>query len=206
MIRQRTISLLRTVDDRQVPLAGEYAVDRAHTSVEFVVRHMMISNVRGRFREVSGTITVDEVPERSHVEVDINAVSIDTGIGERDRHLRSPDFFDVERHPTLRFKSTKVEPVPSGAWVVTGDLTIFDVTRPVTLQLSFEGANASATGEERIAFSAVAEVNREDWGLTWNQALEAGGVLIGKKARIEVNLEAVAIRPPLTTSGTAIVG
>jgi polyisoprenoid-binding protein YceI len=206
MMQQRTISVLRTVDDRQVPLAGEYAIDQAHTSVEFVVRHMMISNVRGRFREVSGTITVDEVPERSHVEVDINAVSIDTGIGERDRHLRSPDFFDVERHPTIRFKSTKVELAPSGAWVVTGDLTILDVTRPVTLQLSFEGANASATGGERIAFSAAAEVNREDWGLTWNQALEAGGVLIGKKARIEINLEAVAIRPPLTASGTTIVG
>ena len=187
-------------------IAGTWVVDPVHSEVSFVVRHMMISNVRGRFREVSGTITVDEVPERSHVEVELNAVSIDTGIRERDRHLRSPDFFDVERYPTIRFKSTKVEPACSGAWVVTGDLTILDVTRPVTLQLSFEGANASANGEERIAFSAVAEVNREDWGLTWNQGLEAGGVLIGKKARIEVNLEAVAIRPPLTTSGTAIVG
>jgi polyisoprenoid-binding protein YceI len=196
MIQQRTISFLRTVDDRQVPLAGEYVIDQAHTSVEFVVRHMMISNVRGRFREVWGTITVDEVPERSHVEVELNAVSIDTGIRERDRHLRSPDFFDAERYPTIRFKSTKVEPACSGAWVVTGDLTILDVTRPVTLQLSFEGASASATGGERIALSAAAEVNREDWGLTWNQALEAGGVLIGKKARIEINLEAVPFGRP----------
>jgi polyisoprenoid-binding protein YceI len=190
MVQQRTITVLRSCDGRDIPAAGEFTIDQAHTSVEFVVRHMMISNVRGRFREASGTITVDEMPERSHVEVEINAASLDTGILERDRHLRSPDFFDVARHPTIRFKSTKVEPTPSGAWVVTGDLTIADVTRPVTLQVTFEGANASATDGERIAFTAAAEVNREDWGLTWNQALEAGGVLVGKKARIEVNVEA----------------
>jgi polyisoprenoid-binding protein YceI len=190
MIQQRTITVHRRYD-REVPPAGEYAVDQAHASVEFVVRHMMISNVRGRFREVWGTITVDEVPECSHVEVHINAVSLDTGIRERDRHLRSPDFFDVERYPTIRFNSTKIEPAHPGAWAVTGDLTILDVTRPVTLQVSFEGANASATGDERIAFSATAEVSRGDWGLTWNQALEAGGVLVGKKARIDINVEAV---------------
>ena len=192
MSLQRTISILRTVDDRQVPLAGEYAIDPAHTSVEFVVRHMMISNVRGRFREVSGTITVDDVPEHSHVEVEFNAASVDTGIGERDRHLRSPDFFDAERYPTICFRSTKVEPGPSGFWEVTGDLTILDVTRPVILEVAFEGANASANGGQRIAFTATAEVNREDWGLTWNQAIEAGGVLVGKNARIDVNVEAVA--------------
>ncbi len=192
MSQQRTISVLRTVDDRQVPRAGEYVIDPAHTSVEFVVRHMMISNVRGRFREVSGTITVDEMPERSHVEVEFRAASVDTGIGERDRHLRSPDFFDAERHPTIRFRSTKVEPGPSGFWDVTGDLTILDVTRPVILEVAFEGANASATGGERIAFTAAADVNREDWGLIWNQALEAGSVLVGKMARIDVNVEAVS--------------
>jgi polyisoprenoid-binding protein YceI len=192
MSPQRTISVLRTVNDRQVPLAGEYAIDPAHTSVEFVVRHMMISNVRGRFRDVSGTITVDEMPERSHVEVVLNAASVDTGIGERDRHLRSPDFFDAERYPTIRFRSTKVEPDPDGAWAVTGDLTVLDVTRPIILQVTFEGANASATDGERIAFTAAAEVNRDDWGLTWNQAFEAGHVLIGKQARIDVNVEAVS--------------
>jgi polyisoprenoid-binding protein YceI len=196
MIQQRTISVLRTVDDRQVPVAGEYAIDPAHTSVEFVVRHMMISNVRGRFPEVSGTITVDEMPERSHVEVKLEAASLDTGIPERDRHLRSSDFFDVKAHPTLRFRSTKVEPAPSGAWAVTGDLTILDVTRPVILRVTFEGGNASAAGGERIAFTAAAELNREDWGLTWNQALEVGGVLVGKKARIDVNVEAVASGRP----------
>ncbi len=191
MMQQLTIGVLRTVDDRRVPLAGEYVIDPKHTSVEFIGRHLMISNVRGRFHEVSGTITVDEVPDRSHVEVDLKAASLDTGLRERDRHLRSPDFFDVERHPTIRFRSTKVDAVPSGAWAMTGDLTIRDVTRPVTLQVLFEGANGS-TGGDRIAFTAVGEVNREDWGLTWNEALEAGGVLVGKKARIEVNVEAVA--------------
>ena len=179
-------------NDREAPPAGDYALDQAHTSVEFVVRHMMISNVRGRFGEVWGTITVDEVPERSHVEVQITAASLDTGIGERDRHLRSSDFFDVERHPIIGFNSTEIEPAHPGAWAVTGDLTILDVTRPVRLQVSFGGAYAEATGRERIAFTATAEVNREDWGLTWNQALEAGGVLVGKKARIDINVEAVS--------------
>jgi len=194
MMQQRRITVLRSGDDREVPLAGQYVIDQAHTSVEFVVRHMMISNVRGRFREVAGSITVDEVPERSHVEVEINADSLDTGIRERDRHLRSPDFFDVERHPTIHFKSTKVELAPAGAWAVTGDLTILGATRPVTLEVSFEGAGASTTDGERIAFTAAAEVNREEWGLTWNQGLEAGGVLVGKKARIELNVEAVLSR------------
>ncbi len=192
MMQQLTIGVLRTVDDRRVPLAGEYVIDPKHTSVEFIGRHLMISNVRGRFHEVSGTITVDEVPDRSHVEVDLKAASLDTGLRERDRHLRSPDFFDAERHPTIRFRSTKVEPAPSGVWAVTGDLTILDVTRPVILQVTFEGANAWATDGERIAFTATAEVTREDWGLTWNHVLEAGGVLVGKKARIDVNVEAVS--------------
>ena len=193
---QRPLSILRTHDDREIPAAGEYTIDPAHTSVEFIGRHLMITKVRGRFPEVSGTITVDEEPERSHVDVDLNVASVDTGDAQRDGHLRSPDFFDADKYPTITFRSTNVEAGNSGTWAVTGDLTVRDVTRPVTLQVDFDGANASPMGDERIAFSAATEVDREDWGLTWNVALETGGVLVGKKVRIELNVQAVAAPRP----------
>ena len=192
---ERTLSILRTHDDRHIPVAGEYAIDPAHTTVEFIGRHLMITKVRGRFPEVSGTITIDDEPERSHVEVELGVASIDTGNPDRDGHLRSPDFFDADQYPTISFRSTNVEASASGTWAVTGNLTVRDVTRPVTLQVDFDGANSSPMGDERIAFSAATEVDREDWGLTWNVALETGGVLVGKKARIELNIQAVAARP-----------
>jgi polyisoprenoid-binding protein YceI len=186
------LSVLRTYEDREIPTAGDYTIDPTHSSVEFVGRHLMITKVRGRFPEVSGTITIDEVPERSHVEVEIDVATLDTGNAQRDEHLRSPDFFHAEQHPSISFRSTKVEPGKAGAWAMTGDLTVRDVTRPVTLQVEFEGANASPMGDQRVAFSATAEVDREDWGLTWNVALETGGVLVGKKVRIELNVQAIA--------------
>lgn len=189
---QRTLSVLRTHDDREIPVAGEYAIDPMHTSVEFIGRHLMITKVRGRFPEVSGTITIDDEPERSHVEVEVEVASLDSGNPQRDGQLRSPDFFDAERYPTISFRSTKVEAGTSGTWAVTGDLTVRDVTRPITLQVDFDGANASPIGDERVAFSAATEVDREDWGLTWNVALETGGVLVGRKVRIELNAQAVA--------------
>src|SRR5258706_2821014 len=188
----RTLSVLRTHDDREIPVAGVYTVDPMHTTVEFIGRHLMITKGRGRFPGVSGTITIAEDPEQSHVEVDLDVASVDTGIPDRDGHLKSPDFFDVEKYPTISFKSTKVEAGRSGTWAVTGDLTVRDVTRPITLQVDFDGANVSPMGDERVAFTAAAEVDREDWGLTWNVALETGGVLVGKKVRIELNVQAVA--------------
>ena len=186
------LGIFRTHDDREIPVAGEYTIDPAHTSVEFIGRHLMITKVRGRLPEVSGTITIDEEPERSHVEVELTVASLDTGNPDRDGHLRSADFFDAERFPTITFQSTKVEAGKSGTWAVTGDLTVRDVTRPITLPVDFDGANASPTGDERIAFSAATEVDREDWGLTWNVALETSGMLVGKKVRIELNVQAVA--------------
>jgi polyisoprenoid-binding protein YceI len=192
MTDQQQLAVLRTYEDREIPAAGEYTIDPAHSSVEFIGRHLMITKVRGRFPEVSGTITIDEVPEQSHVEVEINVATIDTGNAQRDEHLRSPDFFHAEQHPTITFTSTKVKPGKSGTWAVTGDLSVRDVTHPVTLDVDFEGANASPMGDQRIAFSALSEVDREDWGLTWNVALETGGVLVGKKVRIELNVQAVA--------------
>ena len=189
---QQTLSILRTWDGREIPVAGEYTIDPAHTSVEFVGRHLMITKVRGRFPEVSGAITINDEPERSHVEVELDVASLDTGNPDRDAHLRSADFFNAEQYPTISFRSTNVEATAAGTWAVTGDLTVRDVTRPITLQVDFDGANASPMGDERIAFSAAADVDREDWGLTWNVALESGGLLVGKKVRIELNVQAVA--------------
>jgi polyisoprenoid-binding protein YceI len=192
----RTLSVLRTHDDREIPVAGAYTIEPAHTSVEFIGRHLMITKVRGRFPQVSGNITIDDVPEQSHVEVELEVASLETGNPDRDGHLRSVDFFDSDQYPTITFRSTKVEPGTSGTWAVTGDLTVRDVTRPVTLQVDVDGANASPIGDERIAFSAATEVDREDWGLTWNVALETGGMLVGKKVRIELNVQAVAAARP----------
>lgn len=186
------LSILRTHDDREIPAPGKYAIDPAHTSVEFIGRHLMITKVRGRFPEVSGTITIDDEPERSHVEVELQVASLDTGNSDRDGQLRSPDFFNADEYPAITFRSTEVEAGTSGTWALTGDLTVRDVTRPITLEVDFDGANVSPIGDERIAFSAAAEVDREDWGLTWNMALETGGVLVGKKVRIELNVQAVA--------------
>jgi polyisoprenoid-binding protein YceI len=188
----RTVSVLRTRDDRVIPAAGVYDIDAAHTSVEFVGRHLMITKVRGRFSDVRGRITIGEEPENSHVEVDIGAASLSTGNEDRDAHLRSEDFFDVERYPTITFRSTAVRALPDATWEVVGDLTVHDATRPVSLQVDFDGADISPIGDERIGFSAATDVNREDFGLTWNMALETGGLLVGKTARIEIAVQAIA--------------
>ena len=188
----RTVSVLRTHDDRLVPVAGVYELDGAHTSVEFVGRHLMITKVRGRFSDVRGRITIGDEPESSHVEVAIGAASLSSGNGDRDAHLRSPDFFDVERYPTITFRSTAVTALPDSTWEIIGDLTVRDTTRSVTLQVDFDGADISPTGDERIGFSAATDINREDFGLTWNVALETGGMLVGKTARIELAVQAIA--------------
>lgn len=188
----RTVSVLRTHDDRALPVAGRYDIDGTHTSVEFVGRHLMITKVRGRFSDVQGRITIGEEPEDSHVEVEIDTASLSTGNADRDAHLRSADFFDVERYPTITFKSTRVTAVPDGTWEVAGDLTVRDTTRSVALQVDFDGADISPIGDERIGFSAATDINREDFGLTWNMALETGGMLVGKVARIELEVQAIA--------------
>ena len=188
----RTVSVLRTHDDRVIPVAGAYDIDGAHTSVEFVGRHLMITKVRGRFTDVSGRITIAEEPEASHVEVEIGAASLSSGNADRDTHLKSADFFDVERFPTITFRSTSVTALADNTWEVVGDLTVRDTTRPVTLQVDFDGADVSPLGDERIGFSAATDLNREDFGLTWNMALETGGLLVGKTARIELAVQAIA--------------
>jgi polyisoprenoid-binding protein YceI len=189
---ERTVSVLRTHDDRLLPVAGLYNIDGAHTSVEFVGRHLMITKVRGRFGDVRGQITIAEEPEDSRVEVEIGAASLSSGNDDRDGHLKSADFFDVERYPTITFRSTAVRARRDNTWEVDGDLTVRDVRRPVTLQVDFDGADVSPFGDERIGFSAATDVNREDFGLTWNMALETGGLLVGKTARIELSVQAIA--------------
>ena len=189
---ERTVSVLRTHDDRLVPTAGVYEIDAAHTSVEFVGRHLMITKIRGRFSDVRGRITIAENPEQSHVEVEINAASLSTGNDDRDSHLRSPDFFDVGQCPVITFRSTLVQALPNATWEVLGDLTVHGTTRPVILQVDLDGADISPIGDERIGFSGATEVNREDFGLTWNRTLETGGLLVGKTARIELAVQAIA--------------
>lgn len=175
----------------QSPPAGMWKLDPAHTIVGFVARHLMVTKVRGRFASFDGTLHIDEVPELSHAEVTIEASSIDTGTPDRDAHLRSPDFLDVERYPTLRFRSAGTEITGDNAFRLKGDLTIRDVTRPVVLDVQYEGTTADPWGGTRAGFTASTEIDREDWGLTWNVALEAGGVVVGRKVKIEIEVEAV---------------
>jgi len=174
-------------------VAGEtrWAVDPAHSEVEFAVKHMMFSTVTGRFSDVSGTIVVDDASlGRSSVRVTIGAASIDTRDEKRDAHLRSADFFDVDRFPTLTFASTWVEAVAGDRYRVTGDLTIHGVTRNVTLGTTFNGEGVNPWGQAVRGYSAEVTINRKDFGLNWNVALEAGGVLVGDNVKIALDVQA----------------
>jgi polyisoprenoid-binding protein YceI len=166
--------------------------DKTHSSANFSVRHMMVTTVRGSFSDMDGVLNFDPAnPAAASVEATIKAASINTGVADRDNHLRSADFFDVEKFPTLTFKSTSVKLNDNNSGVVTGDLTIKDVTRPVTLEVEYLGEQPSPFGDRRVGFSATTKINREDFGLTWNVALETGGVLVSKDIKIELDLQAV---------------
>lgn len=184
----------RIVDGHPVPLAGTYRIDRSHSMLEFVGRHLVVTRVRGRFTRFEGQIEIAEIPTDSSVEVTVEAASLATGDDRRDQHLRSEEFFAVDRYPTLSFRSTGIE-LAGEAWRLHGDLTVRGQTRPVTFDLEFDGAVADPWGGTRISFTARTEVDREDWGLTWNTALESGGVLVGRKVAIEVVVQAVAVPP-----------
>ena len=171
--------------------AAAWQIDPAHTDVGFSVRHLMISTVRGRFASVRGTIVLDEAePGRSSVDVEIDAASIDTRQEQRDAHLRSADFFDVENHPLLTFRSRSVEQAAEGRLRVTGDLTIRGTTREVVLDVTDEGRGIDPWGGQRAAFSAITTIDRRDFGLTWNQGLETGGVLVSNEVRISLDVQA----------------
>ena len=207
-----------------IPVPGVYILDEAHKRIGFLAQHMMVSPVRGEFSSASATIVVAEDPLQTTVTATIRAASLATGNTDRDAHLRSADFLDVERHPALEFRSTGVKwqggndaifawarlrnnrlarrgpmvDLPeaatgqsAGRFVVTGDLTIRDVTQQVDLQVDFGGARRDPYGRDIFGFSASAEINRESYGLLWNMMLETGGVLVGKKVRIEIGGEAI---------------
>jgi len=172
-----------------------WTIDPAHTNVEFGVRHLMISTVKGRFADVTGTVALDlENPTRAQVDVTIAAASIDTRNADRDTHLRSPDFFDAAQFPTLQYVSRRVEQLPGGTFRVTGDLTIRGVTREVPLAATLEGQGRDPWGGERVAFSATGKINRADFGLVWNAALETGGVLVGEEVKLTVEAELVRVQ------------
>jgi polyisoprenoid-binding protein YceI len=185
------VILTRTVDGEVLPAPGTFALDPAHTHVGFSVRHMMISKVRGRFAAFNGTLIVGSEPGESIVEVEVDLASIDTKDPERDAHLRSPDFFDVEQFPTMSFRSTRVLSIDGDVFRLDGQLTLHGVTRPVAFDVVFDGVATDPDGGQRMGFSATGEVDREAFGLTWNQALETGGVLVGRRVRIDIEAELV---------------
>jgi polyisoprenoid-binding protein YceI len=173
-------------------VGSAWRVDPTHSHVEFAVRHLMISTVKGRFGDISGTLTGDETdPEHASIELTIPAAGIDTREGQRDAHLRSADFFDSEHHPAITFRSTKIVRAGSDSFTVTGDLTIRGVSKPITFTVHTGGRVRDPWGGERVGYSATTRINRKDFGLNWNQALETGGVLVGDQVTISVELELV---------------
>ena len=180
----------RTVDGAVYPAVGTYDIDVSHTRLGIAVRHMAVSKVRGEFKEFSGTLELAENPVDSKVSVTIQAGSVETKDENRDNHLRTNDFFDVENHPTWTFTSTAIRPVTATEWHVDGDLTIRGVTQQVTLDATLEGVVKDPYGFHRVGFSATTSIDREDFGVSFNGVLEAGGVIVSKKVDIDIEVEA----------------
>ena len=180
----------RKVDGAEYPAVGSYAIDGSHTELGFAVRHMAVSKVRGAFNTFEGTLDLAENPEDSKVSVTIQAGSVDTRDENRDNHLRTNDFFDVENHPTWTFVSTAIKPDSANEWKVEGDLTIRGVTKPVTLDATLEGVVQDPYGMHRVGFSATTSIDREDFGVSFNGVLETGGVIVSKKVDIDLEVEA----------------
>lgn len=179
-------------------------IDAAHTRANFSARHLMVTTVRGAFDQVSGTVEFDPAnPAAASVDATIVASSINSGVGDRDNHLRSADFLDVENFPTLTFKSTSVKPTGDNTADITGDLTIRGTTRPITLKAEFLGATAGMGGDHRAGFEASTKINREDFGLTWNVGLEAGGVLVGKDVTINIDAQLIQVPEGAPAAATA---
>jgi polyisoprenoid-binding protein YceI len=174
-----------------LPKPGVYEIDPVHSEVGFVVRHLMVSRVRGRFHDVKGTLNIAEPPEASSAEIDIATASVDTGTTDRDNHLRSSDFFDVESYPALTFRSTGLRYVGGDNFSLDGELTIHGVTKTLSLDAEYLGTSGDPWGGTRIGFSASTEIDREQFGLTWNAAIETGGVVVGKTAKVEIEVEAI---------------
>ncbi|MFD7782524.1 YceI family protein [Streptomyces nojiriensis] len=180
------------VDPALAALTGDYVIDPAHSSIGFTVRHAMVTNVRGAFAEHEGTLHLDGAdPARSTASIDVKIASVDTGIADRDGHLRSGDFFDAEAFPLMTFRSTEARQLGGDTYRITGELTIKDVTRPLSIDLEFNGSATDPYGNERVGFEGSAEILRSDWGLTWNAALEAGGVMVSDKVKLTFDISAI---------------
>ena len=180
-----------------------WKIDPAHTDVAFSAKHMMVTNVRGKFDQVEGELAIDENdPTKSSGEIRIGAASVSTGFDRRDEHLRSADFFDSQNHPWIVARATAIEPKGDG-YVLHADVTIRDVTRPVTFEAEFLGMVSGLQGGRHAGFHLVGKVNREDWGLTWNMGLEAGGWLVGKEIRLEIDVAADAVAATDAAKDTA---
>jgi polyisoprenoid-binding protein YceI len=173
-----------------LPSAGTWTIDVSHSNVGFKVKHLGLAKTRGRFAAFDGTVEIGENPTDTRIDVRIDAASVDTNDAKRDEHLRSADFFDVENHPHLTFRSTGVRGEGT-EWVLDGELSVAGVTRPVSLEVEFDGLATDPWGGTRAGFTASTQVNREDFGLTWNAALEAGGFLVGKQVTIELDVELI---------------
>ncbi|MGY3204689.1 YceI family protein [Streptomyces sp. TE5632] len=194
--RRRATAPTPAADSASVPnaarLTGIWTIDPAHSSIAFVARYAMITRVRGTFEDFDGRLYLDgERPGRSTADVTIKAASLHTRQEQRDRHLRSADFFHAEAHPTLSFRSTSVRQLSADAYHLTGDLSIKGVTRPVVLDLTHTGTATDPFGNERAGFEGSTTVDRTDWGLTWNSVLETGGVLVGEKVKLEFDVSAI---------------
>ncbi len=175
----------------QVKTATAWKIDTTHSSVEFAVKHMMLTTVKGRFTEVSGAVEFDaDDPTGGRADITIGAASVDSRDAQRDAHLRSADFLDVERYPTLTFRSAKIEGTAQ-QFTLSGDLTIHGITRPITLDVTFQGAGKDPWGGERAGYTATGKLNRKDFGLTWNAALETGGLLVGEEVKIALEIELI---------------
>lgn len=180
-----------------------WTIDTSHSSVDFVVRHMVVSKTRGTFTDWSGSIEVDkEDPSKSSVLATIAVASIDTRDKKRDAHLISPDFFEADKYPTIEFKSRRIEG-NGELFKVIGDLTIHDKTHEVVLDADYNGLNQDPWGNTRVHYSARTTINRKDFDLSWNQALEAGGLLIGETVTIEIEIEALKVPAPAAATATA---
>jgi polyisoprenoid-binding protein YceI len=172
-------------------IAGDYTLDVAHTRLGFSARHAMVTTVRGAFKDFEGTAHVDTAdPANSKVELTIKTESIDTGVEDRNAHLRSADFFEIEQHPTITFTSTDVER-DGDDWTITGDLTIKGTTKPITIEFESTGSARDPFGNLRIGFEGRTTLSRKEWGLTWNAALETGGVLVSDKIKLEFDISAI---------------
>ena len=173
------------------PTVTTWTLDPSHTTIEFSAKHMMFTTVKGRFAELDGTVTVaGATPDTASVEATMKAASIDTRTEQRDQHLRSADFLDVAQFPDVSFRSTKIEG-PKEQFTMTGDLTIRGITRPVTLDVTYEGAGKDPWGGNRMGFSASGKIDRREFGLVWNQALETGGILVGNDVKIHIDAQVI---------------